>query len=146
MKHTRVPRSVTDLFPQVTKLVKSRKPVSISVNEKDCATGMKMQATECAMAKAIKRQFQADGVIIRLSTSYVIKGDKAIAFRTPDTVAREIVSFDRNHDFAAGQYHLGPVNIKRPKSYGETRRHPSGPKKHPTVVHRTARVRRMEKE
>ena len=60
------------------------------------------------MATAAKRQFKADAAIIGLSTSYIIKGGKATRFNTPVRIGREIVSFDRNKDFAEGSYTLIP--------------------------------------
>lgn len=58
------------------------------------------------MAVACKRKMHADGVIVSMETAYVIKGNKAVRYRVPPSVQREIVSFDREAGFAAGEYML----------------------------------------
>jgi hypothetical protein len=60
------------------------------------------------MAKALERDKDYDGAIISTSVAYLIKGDKATRFRTPEAVTREIISFDRHADFAPGRYSLAP--------------------------------------
>lgn len=108
-KKLKVPRSLHRLFPSVTEAVDSLKSIKVTVKPRDCSEGKRMQAKECALAKATKRQYNADGVIIGLTKSYVIKGKKAIRYKTPVSVAREIISFDRHSDFAPGEYHLANI-------------------------------------
>lgn len=103
-----LPRSIRRLFPNVTKAFDADKPVEVSVSRKDCKGAKKKDATECALARAARRDLQADGVIIGISSSYVIKGNNAYRFATPESVKREIVSFDRHQDFAPGDYYLTP--------------------------------------
>lgn len=136
------PRSITRAFPQVTQVIHATKPVLVDVRARDCEEGKSYQTDECALAKAAKRQFKADGVAIRLSDSFVIKGKTAIRFSTPDTVKRELVSFDRHKDFAPGSYRLSPArpnwaNPRKKKSDGGGG-HTRNTNK---VVHRTVRVR-----
>lgn len=104
-----VPRSLHRLFPQVTEVTDARGPIKVTVRPRDCSNGKRMKAKECALAVATKRQYNADGVIIGLTASYVVRGKRAIRFKTPISVAREIVSFDRHGDFAPGEYHLATV-------------------------------------
>jgi hypothetical protein len=103
-----LPRSVRKLFPKVTAAYDAKAAIDVSVEDKDCKSGKKLDPSECALARAAKREFSADGVIIGMSTSYIIKGKEAIRFQTPESVSREIVSFDRSGDFAIGNYHLPP--------------------------------------
>jgi hypothetical protein len=104
----KLPRSVHHLFPQVTSAVDANEPIEVSVNPKDCKEATKLDPTNCALARAAKRELHADGVIIGMSSSYIIRGTEAIRFATPESVRREIVSFDRHADFAPGDYHLPP--------------------------------------
>jgi hypothetical protein len=60
------------------------------------------------MAVACKRITKADGVIVAISTAYIIKGKKAYRYEVPKSVQREIVSFDRDAGFAPGEYELTP--------------------------------------
>lgn len=143
------PRSITRIFPQVTRVIHAKKHVIVEVSSKDCKEGKGFQTNECALAKAAKRQFKADGVAIRLSDSFVIKGKTAIRFMTPETVKRELVSFDRHHDFAPGIYRLSPAPPQWSKSKirGVGHSHKGGHnRKTNTKVHRTVRVRTTNSE
>ena len=44
--------------------------------------------------------------------AYLVKGDQATRFKLPESISREIVSFDRGAGFQVGEYHLE----KPPKS------------------------------
>src|SRR5215471_11970076 len=103
-----VPRSLAKFYPDVEFVQDATEEVNISVQEKDCKVASKGDPTECALAKAAKREFKADHVIIGIGTSYLIKGKQAVRFDTPHSVSREIISFDRHGDFASGDYYLKP--------------------------------------
>ena len=140
-----LPRSVKKLFPQVEFAFDADKPVEISVEPRDCKDGRKLMPTECALARAARRELKADAVIIGMSTSYIIRGNTAIRFATPESVAREIVSFDRNQDFAPGDYYL---TVKAPTNrLGTTYRknHGGTSKDAKRKVHHSARVRILHK-
>jgi hypothetical protein len=128
-------------FPNVEEVVDAVRAVKVIVRSRDNIEGRKNQPSECAMARAMKREFDADGIIIGLSRSYIIKGKKAIRYQTPDTVQRELVSFDRHQDFAPGIYGLSPISPSNHKPEKRTR----GSGTHPNrLVHkRTARVRTL---
>lgn len=143
----RLPRAVRRAFPNVTSIVDSKDSIEVDVNEKDCGRGAKRMDPEgCAMARALKREYKADGAIIGISNSYLIKGHRAVRFKTPTTVAREIVSFDRHHDFAPGEYKLSPISPSAKLGAERHRRdngraHPSGRGR---IVHRgSVRVRKL---
>lgn len=144
IKGIRLPRSVKKLFPKVERAFDSVEEVHIAVNAKDCKSAKKLNPAECALARAAKREFQADGVIVGISTSYIIKGKEAMRFSTPVSVGRELVSFDRHHDFAPGEYYLRPKSPSQ--RFGEHRAKPSGKNKAATrKIHHSARVRVLEK-
>lgn len=142
------PRSITRSFPQVKRVLHAKKPVLVEVRPSDCREGKKLNTDECALAKATKRQFKADGVAIRLSDSFIIKGSTAIRFKTPETVKREIVSFDRHHDFAAGSYRLSsaPPDWAKSRGNGSHLGGRSKTTKRTQIVHRTVRVRTTNSE
>lgn len=137
------PRSLTRIFPQVKQVVHAKTAVKVEVSPKDCTEGKSYQTSECALAKAARRQFKADGVAIRLTDSFVVQGDTATRFKTPESVKRELVSFDRHKDFASGTYYLSPAppiwaNPNKKPSSG----HNKGDRRStPRIVHRTIRVR-----
>ena len=107
-RHNKIPRLIQRAYPNVKKIQDAKGSIKIHVMEKDCKKGEGLNPNECALAQAVKRQFKADAAIIGLSTSYIIKGGKATRFTTPVRIGREIVSFDRNKDFAEGTYTLIP--------------------------------------
>lgn len=133
-------------YPKVKTVSDETKPIVIHVTEKDCSGAVGSNFSQCALARAAKRGLKADGAIIGLTYSYIIHGTRAFKYKTPQSVAREILSFDRHSDFDAGAYHLGPIPPSR--LMGADKRRKPGPKKGkdnpqlPHYVHISARVRR----
>lgn len=93
-------------FPRVTRVKDAKHPIRLTVKPQDSQNGIKVSPESCALAQAAKRELKADGAIINLSSSYVIKGTTAIRYKTSELVSREIVSFDRGGGFAAGRDYL----------------------------------------
>lgn len=113
---------VQKYHPSVTRVVDAKRSIVITVTERDCKTAKRMAPDHCALATACEREY--DGAIISLSTAYLIKGTVAERYKVPHAVSREIVSFDRHQDFAAGDYwlnapsetaRLGPREYPQPK-------------------------------
>lgn len=134
-------------FPNVTKVVDAKDSIAVSVKKGDVAAGRRNQPGSCALAKACVREFKADGALINIGFSYIIKDDLAVRYKTSVAVGREITSFDRHHDFAEGADYL-LSKVSPASRLGVHRSGPSGPKKghqrsqpKPTV-HRTVRIRK----
>lgn len=143
-KGIKLPRSIKRMFPNVELVVDATKPVEVSVNRRDCKEAKKLNPTECALARAARRELKSDGVIIGMGTSYVIRGKQAIRFETPDSVKREIISFDRHQDFAPGDYYLTPKSPT--KQLGKNRHNRKGGNHKPIrKYHHSARVRVLPK-
>jgi len=104
---------VRKYFPQVEIVVDSGKSVIIEVTPGDASSRDLKNPAACAFARATKRTFVADGVIIGRTTSYVVINKKASRYMNPETVTREIVSFDRGAGFYPGIYVLSRVNPSR---------------------------------
>lgn len=139
----KLPRSVKRMFPQVESAVDATKAVEVSVNRRDCKESQRLNPSECALARAARRELKADGVIIGLATSYIIRGKQAIRFDTPESVRREIVSFDRHQDFAPGDYYLTPKSPAQ-RLGNDSGRKKSGDKSGKSTrrkYHHSARVR-----
>jgi hypothetical protein len=100
---------VKKFFPQVTTIRDASECIQIEVSQRDSDRADKKNHKTCAMAVACKRKLGLDGVIISINTAYLIKGKIAKRYRLPESVAREVVSFDRNAGFAPGQYQLSKV-------------------------------------
>jgi len=136
---------VRKYFPAVETVSDAKKGVSINVTEVDCSGAKKGDFTSCALAKACRRQFKADGAIVGISYSYLVTGSHATRFRTPPSVAREIITFDRHNDFDIGTYQL--CRVSPSARLGTRPDNPTG--KHDAairikyIVHHTSRVRRQ---
>ncbi len=97
-------------FPQVKRIVDATQSLNITVLKQDAAKGRKKDPAGCALAQACVRQKIADVAIIGIGTSYLIKGDTVTRYKTSQSVAREIVAYDRNAEFAeGGDYKLSKV-------------------------------------
>lgn len=136
-----VPRSIKRMFPNVNVIQDAKRRVNIVVKKCDIKLSGKGNPQACAMAEAIKREFHATAVIGK-GSSYIIKGNKATRFKTPESVSREIVSFDRHGDFEVGEYYLRPYSPalklgSNHRSKDKRARHDTAPKK----IHHTARIR-----
>lgn len=112
-------------FPGVKDVVDATEPVFVEVLPEDGMKGRKKDPEGCAFARACLRKHLADGCIIGIGYSYLIKGSLAVRYVTPQTVGREITSFDRHQDFAEGQNYrlsaVGPskrLGKKRPRKRG----------------------------
>ena len=159
-KTIRLPRSVKRLFPEVTVAFDADEAVEVKVEKRDSKEGVKKDPGNCAMARAIKREYNADGAIIGLSTSYIIRKNKktgitsAIRFATPESVAREITSFDRHQDFEPGEYILTtkPPTLRFGSGYSKRRydensskrRNKSEKSRKIHKAHRTTNIRVLE--
>lgn len=96
---------IKEHFPRVTKIVDSTKTIEVQVLPQDAVSGRRGDPEQCALVKACIRQKIAEGAIIGLAYSYLIKGTVATRFKTSAVVAREITSFDRHQEFATGQHY-----------------------------------------
>ncbi len=133
-------------FPEVNRVADSTKSLKVTVTEKDCKSAKEKKEDDCAMAHALERELKCDGAIVRKNVAYIIKGDLAIKYQVPGSVSREIVSFDRNHDFRPGEYQLSAVYKCRRADYKPRSSRGAAARKHnrtriPLVSHITDGVR-----
>ncbi len=97
---------VQKFYPDVTSVEDAKKGVRLIVTKQDAESKAVKNHKECAMAVAAKRQMNAEAAVICVTTSYIVKGNKAYRFKNPSSVSREIVSFDRKAGFEPGDYAL----------------------------------------
>lgn len=140
-------------FPDVKTVSDSQQAIRIDVTRNDTRRAVPHDHTKCAFARASQRCWNADGACIGYETSYVVFGSHAIRFKTPESVAREIPSFDRHGDFAVGIYRLSPIppcrRIGRPRGTSTKLKGPKKKNREAKVVktgdeignHRTVRAR-----
>ncbi len=99
-------RMINKFFPRVTNVKDADDDVQVQVTSNDDRGSKKKNHAECALAVACKRQQKADGVLVSVSTAYIIKGDTAIRLKLPESASREVISFDRDGGFEPGNYTL----------------------------------------
>lgn len=102
--------TVKKFFPNVKRVVDANTNAYVEVTSKDVSLSKLKNHKQCAMAVACKRKFHLDGVIIAKSVAYLIKGNKARRFHVPESVAREVISFDRGAGFSPGTYALQKIS------------------------------------
>lgn len=88
----------------------SRAAITFTVNKADVKGSDKMNPRKCAAALALSREYHTEA-IVHISRTYIKSEDKKswIRYATPETIAREITSFDRGHSFEPGEYHVVPM-------------------------------------
>lgn len=136
--------NVQKYYPQVTKIRDARRSVRIQVTSEDSKYSKKKSPNHCALAKACEKRY--DGAIISLAIAYLIRGNKARRYRVPSSISRELVSFDRHHDFRPGEYTLhAPSSNERLEARRESRLRRKKPKYKlkPTKRHHTQGIRSL---
>lgn len=137
---------VRNYFPNVTKVRDADKSIHIEVTSADNKSSKVRNHNACAMAVACKRSFHLDGVIVSVKTAYLIKGKEAVRYALPESISREVVSFDREAGFAEGEYQLSvPDKSKRlgrlDNGSGRSKDRHTGTGAKPIFRHRTSGVR-----
>jgi len=102
--------NIKKFFPQVLSVTDASRNAVIEVTKKDVDSSKIKKHAECAMAVACKRKFHVDGVVISRTVAYLVKGKRARRFHLPESVSREVVSFDRGAGFAPGNYELAAIS------------------------------------
>jgi len=101
---------VQAFFPKVVKVKDAYEILKVTVTDADNKSSLVKDHNACAMAVACKHKTKADGVIISVTSAYIIKGDEATRYKLPGSVSREVVSFDRKAGFMPGDYQLVPFS------------------------------------
>lgn len=103
-------RLIREYFPKVAEVIDANKSVIIQVTTADSKGAEVMNPAFCAFARACHRAFKADGVIIGLTTAYIIRAKTAVRYHNSETISREVLSFDRKAGFDLGYYQLSPFS------------------------------------
>src|SRR5262245_47976188 len=97
---------VQKFAPKVTHVVDGDRDLLITVTKRDVSVSAKQDHRGCALAVAGTRCTHADGMIVSIATAYIIKGTLATRYMVPESIGREITSFDRGALFEPGEYIL----------------------------------------
>jgi|SRR5579871_4790215 len=105
---------VQKVYPFVDKVTDATEALQVEVTPSLNKLATIKNHKKCAIAVACEKKFALDGVVIGLRTAYLVRGTKAIRYRLPENVSREIISFDRKGGFEPGQYTLNaPAKSER---------------------------------
>jgi hypothetical protein len=137
---------VQRFYPKVRRVVDGQRRVRVTVATSDLRGSKKKAPDNCAMARACTRAFALDGAVIRPSVAYFVRGRTATRYRVPQSIYREIVSFDRHGDFRPGEYHLRPVDPahrvgRHQGGAGKKNRAAKSRRSTPRAYHRTLGIR-----
>jgi hypothetical protein len=88
------------------KKVDAGRSLQLEVIGKDCNKRGAKDPQNCAFACAAKRELGAERAFFFRSTAWLLKGGKLVRYTLPQSVQKEIVSFDRTGAMAPGVYHL----------------------------------------
>lgn len=124
---------VKKIFPDVEKVKDAKRKVEITLRPQDNRYAIPQRADRCAMARACKRELGLDGALVSTAVAYLVKGKQATRYAVPERVSREIVSFDRNHEFAPGTYRLIPPETGQGIGRGHVKRTPRPAKRRVTA-------------
>lgn len=94
--------------PQVDRVADASRAVKVEVTEADVTGAKEKSHGGCAMARACQRQV-CDAAIVWPRVAFLIKGNLAVRYSVPESVRREIVTFDRHGKFYPGTYQLSPI-------------------------------------
>ncbi len=138
---------VKRFYPNVESVEDSTKALVVEVTKKDTQSQAVKNHKECAMAQACKRQLKADGVVVCLSTCYIIKGTHATRYKNNESISREVVSFDRKAGFEPGIYKFAKISPTNKLGTNNGRHGKGKEKAYPPNFkpHKTENVRIVEK-
>lgn len=106
-------------------LVDASGDMEICVTKQDVSMSKKNDPANCAAANAIKRTIKTEAEV-HISRVYVKHKNRWVRFMTPESVSREITSFDRSAIFEPGTYVLkAPTKSNRLGAH--TRNYDTGP-------------------
>lgn len=116
--------------------------IALHVLSIDVKNAKKNDPKSCAAAKAGQRELKKD-VRVFITRTYVKEKNHWVRYKTPESVSREIVSFDRGSSFEPGTYIVKTPHESMKLGYNRGRNdtHPRTGNKNPKPRHVTAMIR-----
>lgn len=86
-------------------LVDSKKDLVVTVTQKDISKGVRKNPKCCAFSRAVRRENQKVGrAFVFMSSAYLEIGKQLVRVIVPQSVQKELVSYDRGGDMAPGEF------------------------------------------
>jgi len=98
------------------KLTDATRPIVVGVAVDDILKSRTKNSKCCAFARAAKREPGVRAAYFFRSTAFLEFGDRMVRYSLPQSVQKEIVSFDRGGIMAPGEYELRPPRQDRESS------------------------------
>jgi hypothetical protein len=110
--------------------VDAQKPLTVNVTARDIKLAKAKNSKECALARAVKREYPVKAAYFLRTTAWLEYPTKMVRYRLPQSVQKEIVSFDRNKMMSTGNYTLAADarNLRKPRTKSRKVRGPMGKK------------------
>ncbi len=109
-------------------VAEAKRRLLVTVTDEDVVKAKKADSKHCALARAALRLPNVNAAYFFRSTAFLEYEDKMVRFNLPESVRREIVSFDRAQIMAAGVYQLSPMPAsltrRAQRSYDKVKRKP----------------------
>lgn len=125
--------------------------LAIELRDDDIKNSKLRNSKECAFARACKRAKVADKAYFFRSTAWLEKDGKLTRYMLPQSMQKEIVSFDRSRIMAPGVYEIKrPCRaetmsaIKKRSAKRPGRHQPANGKIKRKIVHRTSLIRTLQ--
>ena len=131
----------------------AKEPMVLEVKAIDVVRASEKNSKCCAFVRACEREVQgAQAAFFFRTVAFIEYQDKIVRYQLPQSVQREIVSFDRNGTLDPGVYQLSPqVPSKSPRMMKKADTKRTQPKTNPkgrfasgikrSIVHKTQGVR-----
>lgn len=94
-------------------------PIRFVITPSDIRASKPKDPTNCAAARACKRQLMVSEVRIHLQRVFLKVGNEWLRFYTPNSLRREIIQFDRGHGFEPGEHVLRPLTKTKLARFGK---------------------------
>jgi hypothetical protein len=101
-------------------VINSKRKIMIEISPRDIKKGMTRDPGSCAAAQCLMRTVPGiKGARVHVKMTYIEFDDHWERLRTPPSLSREIVAFDRGAPFYPGQYNIGPLSKGEQERYGK---------------------------
>lgn len=121
-------------------VVDAKAALTVTVTDDDVIRAKKANSKHCALSRAAIRLPGVEAAYFFRSTAFIEYADKMVRFHLPESVTREIVSFDRAHVFASGIYRLIPIKPSQRIGVAHKRGKARKPRNTPQTIGARTRV------
>ena len=91
------------------KVVDATAPLMLEVKQSDIDRAVPKNSKVCAFARACERAMPVEAAFFFKSTAWLEYKDKIVRYRLPNSMQKEIVSFDRSRQMEPGVYRLSAI-------------------------------------